>query len=106
MIKCSGYRISPAELEDTLYHFELVDEVVALGVDDSQLGQAVLVVIKPTGAEPADEAAVKAIKRFCQQELPNFMQPKYIEFVDQLPRNPNGKIDRKALAQEFQYLAN
>ena len=46
------------------------------------------------------------IKRFCQQELPNFMQPKYIEFVDQLPRNPNGKIDRKALAQEFQYLAN
>ena len=106
MIKCSGYRISPAELEDTLYHFELVDEVVALGIHDSQLGQAVLVVIKPTGAEPADEAAVKAIKRFCQQELPNFMQPKYIEFVDQLPRNPNGKIDRKALAQEFQYLAN
>jgi acyl-coenzyme A synthetase/AMP-(fatty) acid ligase len=51
------------------------------------------------------ESNIKALKRFCQQQLPNYMQPKYIEFVDQLPRNPNGKVDRKALQQEFQYLA-
>ena len=105
MIKCSGYRISPAELEDTLYHLELIDEVVALGIADEQLGQAVLLAIKPSSNVSPDDNTIKAIKRFCQQELPNFMQPKYIEFVDQLPRNPNGKIDRKALQQEFQYLA-
>lgn len=105
MIKCSGYRISPAEVEDALYHCELVDEVAAIGIDDPQLGQAVLVIIKRSSLEQPDEDAVKIVKRFCQQELPNFMQPKYVEFVDQLPRNPNGKIDRKALAQEFHYLA-
>lgn len=105
MIKCSGYRISPAELEDTLYHLELIDEVVAMGISDEQLGQAVLLAIKPADKVSTDENTVKAIKRFCQQELPNFMQPKYIEFVDQLPRNPNGKIDRNALQQEFGYLA-
>ena len=110
MIKCSGYRISPAELEDTVYQLEQVKEVAAIGIADKQLGQAVLLIIKPRGDAPeADDEADheetrKAIKRFCQQQLPNYMQPKYIEFVEQLPRNPNGKIDRKALQQEFQFL--
>ncbi|GAA4360141.1 acyl-CoA ligase (AMP-forming), exosortase A system-associated [Kangiella marina] len=106
MIKCSGYRISPAELEDTLYQLELISEVVALGIADAQLGQAVLIAVKLSATAQADDNATNSIKRYCQRELPNFMQPKYIEFVDQLPRNPNGKIDRKALQQEFHYLAN
>ena len=38
------------------------------------------------------------------KELPNFMQPKYIELVEKLPRNPNGKIDRKQLNNQFKHL--
>lgn len=103
MIKCSGYRISPAELEDTLYGLEQLQEVAAIGVNDSQLGQAILLVLKADGDD--QEALIKIIKRYCQQQLPNYMQPKYIEFVEQLPRNANGKIDRPTLQQQYQHLA-
>jgi len=103
MIKCSGYRISPAELEDTLYHLDSISELAAIGIDDPQLGQAVLLVIKPSKhIESSEEALAKDIKRYCQQQLPNYMQPKYIEFVQSLPRNPNGKVDRKALQTRYQ----
>ncbi|AOE48818.1 acyl-CoA ligase (AMP-forming), exosortase A system-associated [Kangiella sediminilitoris] len=104
MIKCSGYRISPAEIEDALYGFDGLQEVAAVGVKDKQLGQAILLVVKT--ASDNKEETVKAIKRYCQQQLPNFMQPKYIEFVDHLPRNPNGKIDRPALHRQYQFLDN
>ena len=106
MIKCSGYRISPAELEDTLYHFELVDEVAAIGIPHQQLGQAVMLVITLANGATPDEHSIKAIKRFCQQQLPNYMQPKFIEFVDQLPRNANGKIDRPALKNKYLHIAD
>lgn len=101
MIKCSGYRISPSELEDSVFLMEGVKEVAALGIKDEQLGQAVALIIK---ADPSiDEMK---IKKYCMKQLPNFMQPKYIELVEKLPRNPNGKIDRKKLKTEFQYLAD
>lgn len=96
MIKCSGYRISPAELEETLYQLDGVAEVIAFGLADEELGQAIKLVIKCHG--PLTE---QDVKRYCQQQLPNYMQPKYIVFVDQLPRNPNGKIDRKQIQHEY-----
>ncbi|NVK22034.1 MAG: acyl-CoA ligase (AMP-forming), exosortase A system-associated [Kangiellaceae bacterium] len=100
MIKCSGYRISPSELEDSLYLLDGVAEVAAIGVSDEQLGQAVMLIIKRDNGKSTslDE---QMIKKYCQQNLPNFMQPKYIEFIEQLPRNPNGKVDRKQLMQRF-----
>ncbi|MRX28011.1 acyl-CoA ligase (AMP-forming), exosortase A system-associated [Kangiella sp. HZ709] len=99
MIKCSGYRISPSELEDTLFLMDGIKEVAALGIADDQLGQAVMLVIN---ADAQIEEA--SIKKYCMKNLPNFMQPKYIELVKKLPRNPNGKIDRKQLKQQFKHL--
>ncbi len=101
MIKCSGYRISPSELEDTLFLMQGIKEVAALGIKDDQLGQAVALIIITDGS--IDEAA---IKKYCMKQLPNYMQPKYIELVDKLPRNPNGKIHRNQLKDQFAQLAN
>lgn len=95
MIKCSGYRISPAELEEALYQLDGVAEVIAFGLADEELGQAIKLVIRTDS-----ELTEQDVKRYCQQQLPNYMQPKYIVFVDHLPRNPNGKIDRKQLQIE------
>ncbi len=97
MIKCSGYRISPAELEESLYQLDGVAEVVAIGLPDEELGQAIMLLIKADS-----ELTEQDVKRYCQQQLPNYMQPKTIEFVEQLPRNPNGKIDRKQLQSDYQ----
>ncbi len=97
MIKTSGYRVSPTEVEEVIYAIGLVNEVAAFGVAHPTLGQAIVAVVFPkSGAKlSADEVLVVA-----KRELPSFMIPhKIIIYQDSLPRNPNGKIDRKALAQ-------
>ncbi len=99
MIKTSGYRVSPTEVESVVYETGLVDEVVALGIPHSMLGQVIVLV-----AKIAKEGNKESIAKQCKKELPNFMLPKEIVLRSTLPRNQNGKIDRKALFQEFQNL--
>ena len=99
MIKTSGYRVSPSEVEEVVYASSLVAEVAATGIAHPMLGQAVvLVVYAPEGAaEVADRLLAE-----CKQKLPGFMVPARIEVrTDPLPRNPNGKIDRKRLSTEL-----
>ena len=95
MIKTSGYRVSPTEVEEVLYSSGLIKEVAALGIAHPLLGQAILLV-----AVQNETITDKDLLMHCQKQLPNFMLPKKILFVDSLPRNQNGKIDRKSLATE------
>ncbi len=100
MIKTSGYRVSPTEVEESLYATGLVGECVALGVADAALGQAIVVVATPPAGQ--SELDVEALLRECRNNLPVYMVPRRIEVhAGHLPRNPNGKIDRKALATQF-----
>jgi acyl-CoA synthetase (AMP-forming)/AMP-acid ligase II len=94
MIKVSGYRVSPTEIEDALHATGLVDEAVAFGVPHPALGQAVVVL-----AAPRDAALTPALLlKECQRRLPAWMVPAHIELrAAPLPRNPNGKFDRAAL---------
>ena len=101
MIKTSGYRVSPTEVEEAIYASQLVGEVVALGIPHPTLGQAILLVAT---ANKAGELHPDKIINHCKQQLPNFMVPHAIEQRDALPRNPNGKIDRKLLSSEYQNL--
>ena len=101
MIKSSGYRISPTEVEEVVYKTSLVNECAALGVPHPELGQAVVVVA--TGKDTNDEAAESIIES-CKQALPNFMIPARIIWQDTMPKNPNGKIDRKKLAASLDSL--
>ncbi len=95
MIKSAGNRISPQEIESAALATGLVAEAVALGVPDERLGQAIHLVVR--GAVRAEAALQKALAR----ELPNFMQPQVIHWRDALPLNPNGKLDRIAIAREI-----
>ncbi|MFL6696776.1 MAG: acyl-CoA ligase (AMP-forming), exosortase A system-associated [Vitreoscilla sp.] len=100
MIKTSGYRVSPAEVEEILYATRLVGECVAFGVEHPVLGQAIQVIATaPAGEEGVDVAALLAQ---CRARMPAYMVPAGIEIrVGPLPRNPNGKIDRKLLSTEW-----
>ena len=100
MIKSSGYRISPTEVEELVYSTQLVGECVAFGVEHATLGQAIQVIATPPpGAATLDVAALQAA---CRQCMPAYMVPAGIEPVaGPLPRSPNGKIDRKALVQAW-----
>ncbi len=97
MIKTSGYRVSPTEIEEVIYATGLVAEAAAFGVPHPTLGQAVVVAAAPTQGTTVDQAALLAA---CKKHLPAFMVPLVIQSRATLPRNPNGKIDRKLLAKE------
>lgn len=101
MIKTSGYRVSPQEIEEVLYATTLVGEAAAFGVPHPSLGQAVVVV-----ATPCDGTALESsdlIAR-CRTSLPAYMIPALVDVrAGPLPRNPNGKIDRQRLGAEFEH---
>lgn len=100
MMKTSGYRVSPTEVEEILYSTQLVGECVAFGVDHATLGQAIQVIATPpAGAASLDEAALLAA---CRARMPAYMVPAgFSAQPGPLPRNPNGKIDRKLLSTEW-----
>jgi acyl-CoA ligase (AMP-forming) (exosortase A-associated) len=100
MIKTSGYRVSPTEVEEVIYATGLVGEAAALGVPHPVLGQAIVVVASARDGSRVDAEALLAQ---CRQQLPAYMVPARIAVREaSLPRNPNGKIDRKLLAAEMQ----
>jgi acyl-CoA ligase (AMP-forming) (exosortase A-associated) len=99
MIKTSGYRVSPTEVEEVIYATGLVGEAAALGIPHPVLGQSIVVVATARDGARLDTGALLA---HCRQQLPAFMVPaRVIEHHGSLPRNPNGKIDRKALSSEL-----
>ena len=99
MMKTSGYRVSPTEVEEILYATRLVGECVAFGVDHDTLGQAIQVIATPPAGNTLDTAALLTE---CRARMPAYMVPAGIEVREgPLPRNPNGKIDRKTLSTEW-----
>jgi acyl-CoA ligase (AMP-forming) (exosortase A-associated) len=94
MIKTSGYRVSPDEIEGPVLASGLVTEAAAFGVPDAELGQAIVLAV-------AGEDASEAVLALCREQLPNYMQPRRVWCLDELPRTPNGKIDRQALRTRY-----
>jgi len=98
LIKVSGYRVSPTELEEAVYGLGTVDEAVAFGVPHPELGQAIVLLASSSAEAPTPEL----LRRACQRRLPAYMVPAHVEVRSEpFPRNPNGKIDRKTLALPF-----
>ena len=100
MIKTSGYRVSPTEVEAVLQASGLVGECVAFGVDDAALGQAIQVVATPpAGVAVLDVTALLAV---CRLQMPAYMVPAgIVAAASTLPRNPNGKLDRRLIVDRF-----
>lgn len=99
MIKTSGYRVSPMEVEEACYQgAEEVAEAIACGVSNLELGQAIVLLIVVKDDHQISE---KDLLNKCKKNLPNFMHPKWLEIRSHLPRNPNGKVDRSMLSKEM-----
>ncbi len=94
MIKTSGNRVSPTEVEEAAVASGAVIEAVALGMPDDRLGEAIVLIARGRGPD-------EALRAFLRRELPNFMQPAHIIWRDELPRSPNGKLDREAIKSEL-----
>ena len=94
MIKTSGNRVSPTEIEEAAVASGAALEAVALGYPDPRLGEAIALIVRGEGPD-------EALRAYLKRELPNFMQPSAILWREELPRSPNGKLDRERLKREL-----
>lgn len=94
MIKSSGYRVSPTEVEEVLFQSGKIREAAVIGVPDELLGQAIKAFVVPREGQVVDQAALPL---FCAEKLPRYMVPKHVEILDKLPKTSSGKVDYPAL---------
>ena len=92
MIKTSGNRISPTEIEEAAVESGLIAEACALGRKDERLGEAIILFVRALGQVDED-----GLRRYLKATLPNFMQPAEIVWLDAFPKSANGKLDRNVL---------
>jgi acyl-CoA synthetase (AMP-forming)/AMP-acid ligase II len=93
MIKSSGYRISPTEVESVLFQYPQIAEAAVFGAPDEALGQRIVALVVSRDG-PLDERGLAA---HCGRSLASYMMPEIVRFPE-LPRLSNGKLDRAGLA--------
>ncbi len=98
MIISGGFNVYPTEVESVLYDHPAVYEACVIGVPDDTWGEAVkaIVVLK----EGKSVSELELIEH-CMKSLASFKKPKSIRFVDDLPKNPNGKIVRRIVREKY-----
>ena len=97
MILAGGYNIYPREVEEVLYEHPKVKEAVCYGIPDPYRGQTVKVCIV---LKEGESAAPEEITEFCRTRLARFKLPRLVEFREELPKSPIGKVLRRALVEE------
>ena len=98
MIVSGGENIYPAEVESVLFGHEAIADVAVIGVPDEKWGETVkAVVVLKSGAQPDEREIVD----FCQGKIAGFKRPRSVDFVDELPRNPTGKILKRELRKRY-----
>lgn len=100
MLKVSGVYVAPAEIENCLLQHEVVLECAVTGHDagDGLIKPIAFIVLREGHQASADLAA--SIKEFVKARIAPYKYPRWVEFVDSLPKNDRGKIDRKKLKKE------
>lgn len=96
MIKISGYRVSPTEVEELLASSGLVAESVVFGVPDDELGYRIRAVVVYKGEEKS-----QALMEHCKRSAPSYLVPKDIIAVQSFPKTASGKTDRPAVIREY-----
>lgn len=93
-----GFNVYPTEVEQVLYSHPAVYEACVVGVPDEKWGEAVkAVVILKQGSTISEEDLID----YCRQSLGSYKKPRSIDFVDELPKNPSGKIARRAVKEKY-----
>src|SRR5205823_13686940 len=94
MIKSSGYRISPTEVEEALFQSGHIRHAAVIGLPDEVLGQTIKAFVVPLNGGPVD---TDKLITFCSAKIPRYMVPKAVEVLPELPKTSSGKVDYPAL---------
>ena len=101
MIVSGGVNIYPQEAENVLAGHPAVADVAVLGVPDAEMGEAVKAVVVPVDPASAGPSLAAELLAFCRAELASYKCPRTIDFTDQLPREPNGKLYKRLLRERY-----
>jgi acyl-CoA ligase (AMP-forming) (exosortase A-associated) len=94
MIKSSGFRISPTEVEEIFFQTGKLRAAAVIGLPDELLGQVIKAFVVPRDGDALDTAA---LLETCAEKMPRYMIPKFIEVLTELPKTSSGKVDYPAL---------
>lgn len=94
MIKSSGFRISPSEVEEVFFQSGKLRGAAVIGIPDDTLGQVIKAFVVSKDGSALDTQGLLAI---CAEKLPRYMVPKFIEVLEELPKTSSGKVDYPAL---------
>ena len=102
LVITGGVNVYPVEVEDALFAHPAIADATVIGLPDEEWGEIVTAVIELHSGWVADQSTQAAILSHCGERLARYKIPKRMEFVDDLPREPNGKIRKPQLVMHYQ----
>ncbi|MGC7095301.1 FadD3 family acyl-CoA ligase [Amycolatopsis lurida] len=96
MYICGGFNVYPAEIEHALTELDGVREAAVIGVPDERLGEVGKAFVVRDGTGLTESAVLD----YCREKLANYKTPRFVEFLDELPRNASGKVLKRLLSEE------
>ena len=106
MIISGGVNVYPQEIENLLVLHPAVADVAVIGVPDPEMGEAVKAVVVPTDPAAGGPALAEELIEFCRERMAHFKCPRSVDFVEELPRLPTGKLLKRVLIEEHRAWAN
>jgi acyl-CoA ligase (AMP-forming) (exosortase A-associated) len=94
MIKSSGFRISPTEVEEVLFQSGKLRQAAVIGIPDDALGQSIKAFVAPRDGQIVN---LDELLAYCGEKMPRYMVPKAVEILEELPKTTSGKVDYPAL---------
>jgi fatty-acyl-CoA synthase len=101
MIISGGVNIYPQAIEDALILHPKVGDVAVFGVPDEEMGEAVKAVIEPAPGVAPDEALAAELLAFARERLAHYMAPRSVDFIEEMPRLPTGKLYKRVLKDRY-----
>ena len=98
MIISGGFNVYPLEVEKVLYAHDAIYEAAVVGVPDEEWGEAIKAVVVLNPGKSVTEAEIVA---YCKDKLAGFKRPRSVDFIDELPKNPNGKVVRRKVRDTY-----
>jgi long-chain acyl-CoA synthetase len=102
MIISGGVNIYPQEIENVLALHPAVTDVAVIGVPDTDMGESVKAVVQPADPSAASDELAAELMAYCRERLAGFKCPRSVDFVDELPRLPTGKLLKRVLRERYQ----
>ena len=101
MIISGGVNIYPAEIEGELAVHPKVADVAVFGIPHADWGEEIKAVVQPAPGVTPDDALTEELLAFATERLAKFKLPRSIDYVDELPRDPNGKLSKRKLRDPY-----